>query len=233
MKKFMKRLLIIIVVISLLSVAGLYIYSLDYYRADFNEDLINDPEIALIETKQYIAQYPTRQVVKEGIIFYPGGKVEHRAYLPILRELSRNGYITVVVDMPLNLAVFNQKAADDVIIDFPGIDSWYIGGHSLGGAMASGYLAKTDYEFSGLILLGSYPIEDHEQDVLLIYGENDEILDLERIDQGLGPFVIEGGNHAYFGNYGLQKKDGVATISREEQQDLTIGYILEFIRGDD
>ena len=35
-------------------------------------------------------------------------------------------------------------------------------------------------------------------------------------------FVIEGGNHAYFGNYGEQAGDSVGEISREEQQSQTV-----------
>jgi len=41
--------------------------------------------------------------------------------------------------------------------------------------------------------------------------------------------VIEGGNHAQFGYYGPQKGDGVATVSRDEQQRLTVSAILELV----
>ena len=37
--------------------------------------------------------------------------------------------------------------------------------------------------------------------------------------------VVEGGNHAYFGNYGEQEGDGTATISREQQQEEAVNAI--------
>jgi hypothetical protein len=43
--------------------------------------------------------------------------------------------------------------------------------------------------------------------------------------------VIEGGNHAQFGNYGKQKGDPDATISREEQQDKAVEAIKEFLEN--
>ena len=41
--------------------------------------------------------------------------------------------------------------------------------------------------------------------------------------------VIDGGNHSQFGNYGFQKGDGEARISREEQEDRTVEAILNFL----
>ena len=41
--------------------------------------------------------------------------------------------------------------------------------------------------------------------------------------------VIKGGNHANFGNYGHQKGDAKATISRKEQQNQTVKAINNFI----
>ena len=42
--------------------------------------------------------------------------------------------------------------------------------------------------------------------------------------------IIEGGNHAQFGNYGKQKGDPDATISAEEQQTIAVNAIVEFIK---
>ena len=41
--------------------------------------------------------------------------------------------------------------------------------------------------------------------------------------------IIDGGNHSNFGMYGLQKNDGISTISNEEQISLTANYIMNFI----
>lgn len=43
---------------------------------------------------------------------------------------------------------------------------------------------------------------------------------------------IKGGNHAQFGDYGVQKGDGVASISRGEQQNQTVEAIYKMIRDD-
>lgn len=40
---------------------------------------------------------------------------------------------------------------------------------------------------------------------------------------------IEGGNHAWFGNYGKQEGDKTASISREEQQQQAVEEILQMI----
>lgn len=58
--------------------------------------------------------------------------------------------------MPFNLAIFNINAANSVYSKFPDIQNWYIGGHSLGGAMASKYYKNHQNQLKGLILLGSY-----------------------------------------------------------------------------
>ena len=42
--------------------------------------------------------------------------------------------------------------------------------------------------------------------------------------------VIDGGCHAYFGMYGEQEGDGVATISNQEQIAKTADAISEFIK---
>lgn len=45
----------------------------------------------------------------------------------------------------------------------------------------------------------------------------------------VGEWVIPGGDHAYFGNYGEQDGDGEATITREEQQSVTAQMVLAFM----
>ncbi|EMR73979.1 hypothetical protein MCGE09_00658, partial [Thaumarchaeota archaeon SCGC AB-539-E09] len=43
--------------------------------------------------------------------------------------------------------------------------------------------------------------------------------------------LIEGGNHAQFGEYGAQNGDGIATIGSEEQQKIVIEAILKTLKG--
>ena len=140
-----------------------------------------------------------------ALIFYPGAKIEYTSYLPLFMDLANDG--------------------------------WYISGHSLGGVMASSYAVTHKDEINGLILLASYPVDDlGNMPVLSIYGSNDKTLNKETYDESkslmdnnLTEYVINGGNHAQFGSYGIQSGDGIASISPENQRDQTEKAILDFI----
>ena len=174
-----------------------------------------------------------------GIIFYPGGKVETMAYAPLFMELAKENILCVLVDMPFHLAVLDMNAANGIQEQFPTIESWYMAGHSLGGSIASSYIVKHSNEYEGLILLASYStsnLSDTNLKVISIYGSNDEVLNIENyidnydnLPNDTLEYIIQGGNHAQFGNYGLQKGDGIASITTEEQQQQTKNYILGFI----
>jgi hypothetical protein len=178
-----------------------------------------------------------------ALIFYPGGRVDSRAYSPYLHALAAQGYLVVLVPMPLNLAVFGSDKAGDVIKAYPAIKHWVIGGHSLGGAMAAHYAAQHSNQIQGLVLLAAYPagsdsLKELPVKVISIHATQDGLATLAKIDasRALLPadtqFVpIEGGNHAQFGWYGLQSGDGSASISREDQQDQLLQATLSFIRG--
>jgi len=131
--------------------------------------------------------------------------------------------------MPFNLAVFDVNAADRIYSKFPGIVNWYIGGHSLGGAMASSYADKNTDKIKGLILLGAYSVGSADISTLAIYGSNDGVLDRSKLAGTDNVLEIAGGNHAYFGNYGEQKGDGKAEITREQQQEHAAEAITDFI----
>jgi hypothetical protein len=229
-KRKLKIVLICVAALILLAVGGFYIYTLDYYRAEdavYSSDGMKD---AVYEDNTVIF-YPEGSADSQtgtGIIFYPGGKVEAIAYAPVLLQLAEEGFTCVLIEMPLNLAVFDINAADDVYAQFPKIQNWYLMGHSLGGAMASSYCKENYDKLEGLILLGAYPLND-AIDTLAIYGSEDFGLDTQKLEGYENVICIEGGNHAYFGNYGEQKGDGQASITRDEQQKIAVSYITEFI----
>ena len=127
------------------------------------------------------------------------------------------------------MAIFDSDAAADVITDHPEIQHWYIAGHSMGGAMASSFAADHSSDIDGLILLGAYIYGDYpDNDTLTIYGSLNESV-AEKITYDDNIVVIEGGNHAQFGNYGPQDGDKPATISAEEQQIETVDAMAAFI----
>lgn len=205
-------------------------YTGEYYRAKEYDVQVEYTE----ETEDYIV-YGEKESTY-GLIFYPGAKVEEAAYAPVLDGLAEAGICCVVVKMPYHLAVFDPEAAERVMEEFPAVTYWYLGGHSLGGAMAAGFAAEHESELEGLVLLAAYPTKEIEElPVLSIYGSEDEVLNHGKYQNAIGDAkilterIIEGGNHAGFGNYGAQKGDGTAEIPTEEQWQVTIDYILNFM----
>lgn len=230
MKKILKIAAIILIVLIVLF-ASFYVYTLNYYRADDYATKIYETQgTPVAEAKNLTVFYPdVAQSTSVGLIFYPGGKVESTAYAPLLDGLAKEGITCVLVDMPFNLAVFDINAASEIAAKFDNIDTWYISGHSLGGAMASAFVGDNEDAVSGLILLGAYPINDASLPTIAIYGSEDLGLDVESKISESERLEIQGGNHAYFGNYGEQKGDGTASITREDQQKIAINAMVDFM----
>ncbi len=232
MKKKLKAALITFLAFLFLLTVIFFIYVSDYYHAD-NEAMSvlasTTKDSSITSDGEYII-FHTKNDNGTALIFYPGGKVEACAYNPLLKKISQKGITCVLVKMPFHLAVFDSTAADNVYQKLPNIKKWYIGGHSLGGAMASSYMSSHKDQLRGLILLGAYIYGDISPDqALTIYGSNDHVLNKKKVTYTDNIVVIEGGNHAGFGNYGNQKGDGKATITREKQQEITADAIFDFI----
>ncbi len=178
---------------------------------------------------------------KVGLIFYPGGKVEHTAYLPLMRALAKQGVCCVLVKMPLRLAVLELHAADGVREALPNVTQWYIGGHSLGGTIAASELAAHRGTYEGLLLLASFSTDDLSNEpvrALSIYGSEDGVLNRETYEKNrknlpadTTELVIEGGCHAYFGMYGAQAGDGTPSISDAEQIRITADAVIDWIQN--
>ena len=175
-----------------------------------------------------------------GLIFYPGGLVDYRAYAPLMQALKARGVLCLLTSMPLDLAVLDMNAADGLQALYPDVDRWLIGGHSLGGAMAASYLAKHSDEYEGLALLGAYSIADLSRAdicVLSVYGTQDGVLNRSKYDECLANYpkdftevVIDGGCHAYFGDYGEQRGDGQSSISRQQQIEIAADAVAAMLR---
>ena len=184
-----------------------------------NEDLID------IKEEEFITFRPKNEVVKKGFIFYPGGKVSPESYSLLAKSIAEKGYLVVIVPMPLDLAILSPNKAEEVIEKYSEIETWAIGGHSLGGVMASKFASEND-NIKGLALYASYPNGDELKDknikVVSIYGSEDGVADLDKIRNAKLSneselYEIQGGNHAQFGSYGPQDGDNEATISKDEQ----------------
>lgn len=229
-KKKIRNGLLAIVILLVACCSVFYLYTLDYYRASEDVEMWIENKGDRIEFRDNLMiVYPeAAKDLEIGLIFYPGGKVEAKAYLPLLIQLADEGLTCTMPKMPLNLAVFNTNAADDIYDELPKIENWVMAGHSLGGAMASRYVEKAANKVDGLILMGAYPINEADLPTYALYGTYDIKLDLEKLE-ATENYEILGGNHAYFGNYGDQEGDGEAVISREEQQRIAVREIMAFI----
>jgi dienelactone hydrolase len=220
-----------------ITVGGCAIYVSDYYRADSVaiESFTASHSVKANESSGgFIVFEPIDP--DAGFIFYPGGKVEYTAYIPLMSALAEKGLLCILTPMPFNLAVLDMNAAKGMTDKYPEVDNWYIGGHSLGGSMAASFVADNSNDFDGLILLGSYSTAEVTLPVLSVYGSEDKVLNREKYDKyksninaSLTETVIDGGCHAYFGMYGAQDGDGTPSVSNEEQIHLTVEEIIKFI----
>jgi hypothetical protein len=230
MNKRLKIALITIISFVILLTGAFFIYASDYYRADDIANTAMQSETAMRVQGNLLILSPTTPS-DTALIFYPGAKVEYFDYLPILEKIKQSSGITcILVKMPFNMAIFDANAAAKIIDQFPDIKNWYIGGHSMGGAMASNYASKHQDRVKGLILLGAYIYGNYPaENALTVYGTFNTSV-AAKINYTENIVVIEGGNHAQFGNYGKQKGDPDATISREEQQNIAVAAIKEFLK---
>ena len=216
-KKKRKKIILLAVLAAVLIIIGACaVWLATYYRADMDaivsysddhlssvvQDTLENGDIAFMSTAE--PEY--------GIIFYPGARVEHTAYIPLMKKLAEDGILTYICRMPLNLALLDMNAAENALRRYPGVEHWYLAGHSMGGVAAAKYLAHDPGRFDGLILLAAYSADDlTETDlkVLSVCGSEDGVMNwkkykdsLSNLPDGHLEYVIDGGCHAYFGMYG-------------------------------
>lgn len=232
--------IVAIILVVALCVGGCALYVSDYYHADLDaiEAFAVNNSVNKIELSDGMIAYGDENA-SAGFIFYPGGKVEYTAYEPLMCQIASRGMLCILIEMPFNLAVLDMNAADGVRELYPEIESWYIGGHSLGGSMAATYIAKHAEDYDGIVLLGAYSTADLSATAfgaLSLYGSEDDVMNREKYEKykenlpkDLTEIEIEGGCHAYFGMYGEQDGDGTPTISAEEQIRKTAEHIADFI----
>lgn len=204
---------------------------------------LESTDAVTVTQDKYIVFTPA-EAPATGLIFYPGGLVEPAAYAPVLHQIAESGVLVVITPMPLNLAIFNPNAANGVMEDFPQITSWYLAGHSLGGAAAGIYAANHSTNIQGIAFWDSYPPQSADLSTLdlavySIYGTTDGFANTDNFDENrvLLPadahyFPIEGASHAQFGDYGPQAGDVEPAISLSEQHEIVVDIMLEFVKAD-
>lgn len=235
-KHLISSVLIVLAVTALISTAVFLIYVSDYYKADETAaEALKTDEVSVEKTEYgWYFDGPSEDT---ALVFYPGGKVEETAYAPLLHSLAAAGTDVCLAKMPFRLAVLDTDAAKDIIEQYS-YKKWYIGGHSLGGVMASDFAVRHSDLIEGVILLAAYPVKKIPSQLseLLLVGSLDQVINMDKVAKGrlyapeyYEEYVIEGGNHAQFGFYGRQKGDGIASITPQLQIQETVGYIRDFI----
>lgn len=176
-----------------------------------------------------------------ALVFYPGARVEALAYRDLLAPLAATGTTVIILKEPLGLSIIDSGQAGSVLEDHPEVSSWAVGGHSLGGVSA-GLFAGDEQQVSGLVLWGSYPLQDlsgvSRLSGLSISGSDDGLSTPATI-RDAAPLlpahttsvVIDGGIHAYFGNYGPQPGDGTPGISRAAAQERITKATQRFVEA--
>ena len=233
--KILKITMITILSLFLVSILGLFIYTMDSYKPlqeMYDEinllDLEGIEKINDFDQISYFVNQP-----KKNIVIIPGGKVKPESYEYLASQLARSGYDVTIVKTLFNLAILTPNYGARFLKD--NIENVVIG-HSLGGTVGS-LFSQGDERISDIVFLASYPISDvSDKEVLIITGEFDFVLDMISLEDSLNLlpedyvlYEILGGNHAQFGWYGPQKNDGTPTISTKIQQDIIIDQILDFI----
>lgn len=226
-----------LIIITIIFIASFFITS--YGPSTQAMANLKDSTLVDVTVDNFISFAPENTAATTGLIIYPGAKVEPEAYAPLANKIAQAGYEVIITPMPLNFAIFDSNAADEVISKFPNIKNWVISGHSLGGVMAAKY-ASENSNIKGVIFYASYPqgdeLKDSNIEVTSIYGSLDGVANLDKIigSKDLLPtsttFVeIIGGNHAQFGSYGDQSGDNAAEISVDEQIEQAANASIELL----
>lgn len=241
-RKINKNIFKAVAVVVIIALVGSLAWLLNAYEPQdvARENLVSSNEVKVVEGD--ITEFIPKDVVSHtGVIIYPGARIDVKAYAPLANRLAQNGYKVFAVDMPFNMAIFSSHKADKVIDENKDIENWVIVGHSLGGAMATNAI-ETNSKIKGIVYLASYPsgdkIKETGAEVLTIWGSKDGVINFENLIKAKENLPkdteyveIEGGNHSSFGDYGLQKGDAKAIISEEEQLNITVESICDFINN--
>lgn len=170
------------------------------------------------------------------VVMYPGAFVDPGAYSIWAKQVAHAGYRVAIVSFPYDLAVFGVNRADSVLTSG---QHYVIGGHSLGGVMASRYAAKHKHNLQGVFFLASYPDTKGKLTnvpVLSLTGSRDGVLNWAAYEKAKADLPatttyrqLKGGNHAGFGAYGKQKGDKKATVTDAVQQKWVAQQLIQWL----
>jgi hypothetical protein len=189
---------------------------------------------------------PTRIVLtpraapRAGLVFLAGGKVDPRAYVPLLRRVSAAGYLVVVVKEPYDIGFLAIGEPARMVAATPGVTHWAVGGHSLGGVAAGVGVSSRNTGLSGLLLWASYPLgslsDRSDLVVASVSGTADALTTPADVAESRAQLptstvfsAVDGGIHGYFGDYGYQPGDGSAGVDRATAQQQIVAATTTFM----
>ncbi|WP_418275403.1 alpha/beta hydrolase [Isoptericola jiangsuensis] len=208
--------------------------------------MTSDADVTVTESATRIVLEPVGDAGGTAVFFQPGAKVEARAYAAVLRPLAEAGHTVVVAKQPVGIAFLATGAFDAARDAYPGPERWVVGGHSLGGVVASSEADDADSEVVapvvGLLLYASYPAGDVSTtltaQVESISATQDGLSTPAKIDAaradlpaGTGYTVIDGAVHAFFADYGPQPGDGTPTITHDDARRQISQASVRFVDG--
>ncbi len=215
--------LAVLLALVLLAVAGVVAWSRIGVMDQESEPwrgVLEDPRIDEERTDVSLVLRPSEPgVAGTGMLFYPGAKVVPEAYAARLSGLvTELGMTVVIADPPLNLSLFDRRDPARFTGAAPEVETWLVGGHSMGGVRACELAEEAD----ALVLFASYCAADlstSEVPVLSLSGSEDGLSTPEKIadhrdalPESATMVEIAGASHASFGDYGPQSGDGTAVI---------------------
>ncbi len=204
-------------------------------------DLLSSQNGYGVHVESYGIFYMPDSPLGIGLIFYTEARVPPEAYAWLGAGLAAKGHPVYLVKSPLNFANFAPKMADAIRQAHPEIERWAVGGHGLGGQAAALYAHGTKRPVAALVLLAAVPppfagLATTNLQVLLVSASEDGLLSdgkLRAAESVLPPttrhVVIQGGNHAQFGEYGPAEGDGKAMIDGGRQRAMVLDSLASFL----
>ncbi len=196
-----------------------------------------------VSQDQWTVFSPVNANPGKGLIFYPGGECDERGYAEVLKDIAAQGYLVVMVPMPLQLAIFGIESATEVMEAYPDIQSWAIAGHSLGGSMAARYAHHHPENLSGLIMWDAYAPDDMTSSTLkirMIHRANqagdppeDYTPHLPNLPEQTEFYPLKGGTHIAFGDFipGRMYRDApLGVLDAQQQRKLVANESAGFMR---
>ena len=235
------RVLVALAVALVLLVVAFLVYAHDVMPGDREAALTawEDDAVSIRDAGEAIVMTPTGETSGVGLVVVPGAKVDPWAYLATFREVVAAGTTVVVTKPTLSLAILDRTPLTTYTALVPEVGTWAVGGHSLGGVRACALAA--DDEVAGLLLLGSYCLEDlsgTDLDVLSLAGSEDGLSTPDDVASRRGTLpadadlvVLGGVAHAQFGAYGEQPGDGTPTVTDDEARTLVADEVLAWADG--